>query len=597
MGESIRKKPDENLKPYNVKYIENPTQEKLRELALKHTPNIVVSAYGNLDRITRKKAREARYTYIVADSSEADKYSSKVIDEDKAQKIIDIQKRYIEDKGTLIQIDGYIGLDKKYAVPVQWLYTLKASNLAGMQQVLSFPREMMEDEHQLKEPHIPYMRVVMTPELFLDDMPGRMAVIVDLENWTTYVIGSDYFGESKKGMLRMLNEWVYQKGGLVLHAGGKIVKVKDEFVTMGIMGLSGTGKTTTTFSKQGEVTQPLQDDMLCFWPGGKFTITENGCFAKTFGLKKESEPIIYKGSTAKTAWIENGYINEDDTYDFSKTRLSREDVRRLKDILIGTGAPPENVEAYIGGKVNIDDVVNEYNIPDDGWDFLVWTQNGRSIIPMKDIEGAADPHNVPPVKFMGMLNRDEGSDAATPGIIKFASPEQSAGYFMLGETSKTSAAGKERGKTRSPFTQPFFPRAFGLQAIRFSELAAQVPDLVNWLMNTGYVGGDERDEQVGKALKVKIRHSSAMLEAMLRDEIKWKEDPDFGYFVVDINAPENAKLIGKVPVEILNPRVFYEKAGRLDEYKEWVSRMKKERKEFLEKYRVAPDVVKAVVRE
>ncbi len=597
MEKSLRKKPEKALKPYNVKYIENPTQEELRKLALKYTPAIFKSKYGNLDKITRKKAREARYTYIIASPSEANLYSGKTIEPEKAEKLIEIQKKYIEDKGTLIQIDGYLGIEKGYAVKVQWLYTLEASNIAGMQQVLSFPREMVENDDELKYPFIPSMRVVMTPGLLLEDMPGNMAVLVDLENWTTYVIGSDYFGESKKGMLRMLNEWVYQKGGLVLHAGAKIVKIGNKKVTLGVMGLSGTGKTTTTFSKQGELTQPLQDDMVCFWPGGKFTITENGCFAKTFGLKEETEPIIYRGTLLPTAWVENVYMNPDGTYDFSKQILSPEEVKRLRNVLIETGAPAENVDAYIEGKVKAEDVVDEYNIPKDGWDFVVWTQNGRSIIPLKEIEGAADPYDVPPVKFMGILNRDEGKDAATPGIVRFKSPEQAAGYFMLGETSKTSAAGKERGKTRSPFTQPFFPRSYGLQAERFSELASQVPDLVNWMMNTGYVGGDERDEKEGKALKVKIFHSSAMLEAMLKDEIKWKEDPDFGYLIVDVDAPENAELLKKVPAEILNPRIFYEKTGRLNEYKEWVKRMKKERKEFLEKYNVNPEIIKATVPE
>ena len=120
---------------------------------------------------------------------------------------------------------------------------------------------------------------------------------------------------------------------------------------------------------------------------------------------------------------------------------------------------------------------------------------------------------------------------------------------MLGETSKTSAAGKERGKTRSPFTQPFFPATFGLQAKRFAELAATMNGVDMWLMNTGYIGGDVRDEKAGKALKVKIRHSSAMLEALLGQAIVWKRDPDFGYDVVDVDAPENAALVELVPRE------------------------------------------------
>ncbi len=32
-------------------------------------------------------------------------------------------------------------------------------------------------------------------------MPGGQAIIVDLDNYVTYIMGADYFGESKKGCL------------------------------------------------------------------------------------------------------------------------------------------------------------------------------------------------------------------------------------------------------------------------------------------------------------------------------------------------------------------------------------------------------------
>jgi phosphoenolpyruvate carboxykinase (ATP) len=517
-----------------------------------------------------------------------------VIDPDKAKKLIEIQKRYIEKQGELVEINAYYGIGEA-GQPVQWLYDKRCANVAAMQQILAFPRSSAEPPEKLKQPFEPGFRLVMTSGVEAEGMPGNQAIIVDLENWTTYVIWPDYFGESKKGALRMLNEFIYRLGGLVLHAGAKKVKVGNQTITMGIMGLSGTGKTTTTFSKQGELAQPIQDDMIVLWPDGTCTITENGCFAKTYGLTRESEPVIYDGTIHPEAWVENVYPNPDGTFDFSKGRLTPKEVARLKDMLVETGAPPENVEAFISGKVKIDDVVDEYDIPQDGWDFTVWTQNGRSIIPMRAIKGAASFDDIPRVRSMGILNRDEGHDAATPGIVRFPTPELAAGYFMLGETSKTSAAGKERGKTRSPFTQPFFTSPFGLQAKRFSELAARLEGLEMWLMNTGYIGGDQKDEESSKALKVKIPHSSAMLEAMLKGEIKWKKDPDFGYQIVDVDAPENAGLMRKVPKEILNPRIFYETAGRTEEYENWVKKMKAERETFLNKFDVDQKIIDSVV--
>jgi phosphoenolpyruvate carboxykinase (ATP) len=581
------------LHPYDVEYLTNPSLDELRELTLEHTPAVLESTYGSLDKITRNKARKAQLTYVIAPQSEAGEYSGKVIDAAAAERLIDSVKDYVEQSGKLIELHNYIGRGER-AVAVQWLYGLEIANVAAMQSVMCFPREEVETPQQLAKPFAPTFRLVMVPGLEAAGMPQGQAMIVDLENFVTYVIGADYFGESKKGGLRMLNEYTYRRGGLTLHSGAKAVTIDGKRVTMAVLGLSGTGKTTTTFSKQGEVTRPIQDDMITLWPGGEISITENGCFAKTYGLTREMEPVIYDGSVDPDSWLENVYMNADGGFDFSKGRLSPEDVERYRDILLATGADEKNVDAYIAGEVSIDDVVDEYDIPADGWDFLVWTQNGRSIIPLKTIKDAADLDDIPPLEFIGILNRDEGPDAAFPGIVRFATPRQAAGYFMLGETTKTSAAGKERGRTRSPFTQPFFPRKNSLQPARFSELLETIPQLVTWAMNTGWVGGDALDVEAGKALKIKIRHSSAMLEALLTDAVVWKTDPDFGYLIADVDHPDNAALLKKVPAEILNPVLFFEKHGRLNEYRAWVENLRRDRRAYLQKYHVDPAIIEAV---
>ena len=566
--------------------LKNPSQEKLREIALKHSTPVFTTGYKNVDKITVFKARSAQYTYIIDSKENESKYSMKTIESKLANELIKFQQDYMDKQEELIQIDGYYGLGEK-KIGVRWIYSLHGANVAAMQQILSFPPD---------ENFTPELTVYFTPELRPENMPGKVAMVVDLENFKTYVIGSDYFGESKKGALRMLNDLVYlQKGGLVLHAGAKVVEIAGKKTTLAILGLSGTGKTTTTFVRHGDMSWPIQDDMISLWPDGTINITENGCFAKTFGLKEETEPVIYKGTVHPDAWLENVYMNKDGSLDFSKGILSPEDVEFYRDAFIETGAEPKNVDDYISGKIKAKDVVDEYGIPKDGWDFVVWTQNGRSVIPMSKIENVADFNSIPPLGSIGILNRDEGPDAATPGIVRFINGEQAAGYFMLGETSKTSAAGKERGKTRVPFTQPFFPRKYSLQADRFRELYKVFPNLNLWMMNTGYIGGDALAEKEGKALKVKIRHSKALVEAVLSGKVKWVKDPDFGYEVPDVDAPENEFLLKQVPKEIIHPKLFFEKEGRLSEYETWVKKIKKERKEFLENHKVSPDIIEAVV--
>ncbi len=589
MKKAKRMPPTEELHPFDVHYITNPSQEDLRKLAVEHTLACWETKYGGINKISRNKARFAKYTYLVAPDEEAHLYSGQTIPPEKAKEYIQRVWDFVHLKGKLIEVQAYYGLGE-HTFPIQWFYTMQGANVAGMQQTLSFSREEVETPEQLAEPYKPVIRLVYCPDLPATGMPGDMAMIVDLANYTTYVLGADYFGESKKGALRMLNEYVYQQGGLVLHAGAKAVTVGDKRLTMTILGLSGTGKTTTTFSKQGELTQPIQDDMVCVWPGGTVSITENGAFAKTYGLTHENEPIIWDGTLSPTAWVENSYLDAEGNYDFSKQPLSREDIKRLREELAMTGAPMANVDAYIRGEVALEDHVDENMITEDGWDFLVWTQNGRSIFPLSAIPGVPDLNTIPPMLSMGMLDRDEGPDAAFPGIIRFKDLEQAAAYFMLGETTKTSAAGKDRGRIRSPFTQPFFPRAMGLQAVRFAELAEDIPDLVTWMMNTGWVGGDAHDVEQGTALKVKIKHSSAMLEGMLREEIVWKEDPDFGYLIVDIDHPDNAPLLEKVPKEILNPITLFQEQGRMDVYRAWVTMMLTQRKEFLQGLHVADSI-------
>lgn len=579
------------LHPFDVTTHTNLDQDALRALSLEHTPAITQTAVGNLCKVARNKARKAAFTYIISEDP-ADGYSHKLISREEAQPLIDAQRAYIQGKGALLALEAYVGLGKR-AVPVRWQYTVEGANICAMQSILAFPREEVEGAEQLAAPFAPTFNIVYTPDFF-PDVPGGQRILVDLENYITYIMGPDYFGESKKAALRMLNHFVFKRGGLVLHAGAKGVTLPDgRHISMTIMGLSGTGKTTTTFSKQGEVTEPIQDDMVALWPAGEMSVTENGCFAKTWGLSEKTEPVIFRGTVSADAWTENVYTDAEGHFDFVKELLSPSEAKRLRQTLLETGADPANLDRYISGQVPADEVLDDNEVPKDGWDFVKWTANGRSIIPMSSVENAADLSRIDAVQSMGILNRDEGEDACIPGIVRFTNPLQAAGFFMLGETTKTSAAGKERGKTRSPFTQPFFPLAHGLQAVRFGELAETMQGVDLWLMNTGFVGGDAKSVKEGVGHKVKIRHSSAMLEAMLKEEIVWTTDPDFGYQVVDVEHPDNAALLDKVPVEILSPRTAYAASGRAEIYRDWVTRMKTDRQAFLAKYAVDEAIIQA----
>jgi phosphoenolpyruvate carboxykinase (ATP) len=570
---------------YDVPHLVNPSQSTLRELTLANTPAVLPTSFGSLNKVSRNKARMAKYTFIITDNNEG--WSHKTIAVTEARRLIDAQAAYIQEKNSLIEVQGWLGVGPR-AVPVQWLYTIEGANIAAMQQILSFPRQQVESNPT--QPFAPKFRVVYTPN-FRPEVEGGQRILVDLDNYVTYVMGPDYFGESKKGALRMLCDHVLKAGGLVMHAGAKEVHLDSGRMTVAILGLSGTGKTTTTFSKQGTHVKPVQDDMVAIWPGGELSVTENGCFAKTFGLTEASEPVVWRGSTSRVAWLENAYQDASKQVDFFKKTMSPEEVGQMRDVLLLTGASEANLNRYVNGEVTSDEIVDADGVPADGWDFVVWTENGRSIVPLSAIDDAANLHDLAPVRSIGVLNRDEGAGAITPGIVRFTSPDQAAGYFMLGETTKTSAAGKDRGRIRSPFTQPFFPREHGLQAKRFAELLASTEDIDCWLMNTGVVGGNSGQEN---ALKVKIRHSSAMLEAMFEGRIVWERDEDFAYDVVAVDDPANAALLELVPLAILRPDRHYAATGRDDTYREEVAERHTQRREFLKSFGVDPKIIDAV---
>jgi phosphoenolpyruvate carboxykinase (ATP) len=203
-----------------------------------------------------------------------------------------------------------------------------------------------------------------------------------------------------------------------------------------------------------------------------------------------------------------------------------------------------------------------------------WTKNSRVIIPMSAIKTAGDMKDLPLVAAIGVLNRNTN---IIPAVVRFRTPAQAAAYFMLGETMGTAASGADAGKAkRSPFTNPFFPLRDEMQGNRYMELAQTMPGVFNFMMNTGWVGGDEEAEKKGRALKVKIKHSSAILQALADGTIEWEVDPDFGY--------EIASAIPGVPEELLNPRRYYEATGRKAEYDATVSKLHSERRAYIEKF-------------
>ena len=492
----------------------DPTPDELRTFT-EQMPETRITEFGNVNVHTTVLSRSAGSTYVVDRPS-----SGKVMAREDYERVAAMQDAYLAEHD-VIQIDGWIGNDPELRTRARLVMEKRYANIAGMQRKLYFPRDDGEE---------PEVQVFYTPGLAAPGFPDDRVIAVDLDSYVTRVLHSDYFGESKKGGLRMWNDIVYGKGGLALHAGLKVIPTPDGEKVFMIIGLSGTGKTTTTFTTQNG-SRPVQDDFVGLLPGGRAFGTENGCFAKTFGLDPGFEPSIHGAVIKPSAYLENVSQDADGRVDF----------------------------------------FNEH-----------YTKNGRAVFEMQDLLSHEDARNVGPVDYLLILNRNEN---IIPAVARL-SQEQAAAYFMLGETTGTAAGGAaEEGKfLRVPGTNPFFPLPHGLQGNRLLDLLATHP-IETYLLNTGRVGGTDGDD---RSKKVKIPHTSACVKGIAEDSITFDEDPDFGYRVA-------SEVPGFDDPELLQPRRLYEREGRSDEYAGIVERLKADRVEHLQRFtELSEEIIKAV---
>ena len=295
----------------------------------------------------------------------------------------------------------------------------------------------------------------------------------------------------------MWNDIVYGKGGLALHAGLKVIPTADGDKVFMIIGLSGTGKTTTTFTTQNG-SRPIQDDFVGLMPGGHAFGTENGCFAKTFGLDPDFEPSIHGAVVKPTAYLENVYQDDDGTVDF----------------------------------------FNEH-----------YTKNGRAVFEMRRpalVRRRAQrrPRRLPADPEPEREHHPRGREARTRSRRPPTSCSARRRAPRPAAPRRRASSCACRARTRSSRSRTAC-RATGLL-----ELLATHP-IETYLLNTGRVGGQGRRRPLEEGADpghVRVR------EGHRRGTIVFDEDPDFGYQVAT-SVPEFDDC------EQLQPRRLYERAG------------------------------------
>jgi len=501
----------------------NPTQDELKGYVAE-MPNAQLTEFGNYNIKAVVTARSAGSTFIVTDDPA--RTTKQTMPRSEYEQVAAAQAEYVAGHDMVV-IEGYIGPENSaLRRPARVFIERSNSNIPAMQAQLYYPKDADWREEDA-------LTVIYTPNCPAPgDYPDGRLVTIDLDNWVTRVFNIDYFGESKMGGLRMWMEWAYQQGALAMHAGAKVIPVDGGEKVVLIVGLSGTGKTTTTFTRQND-SLPVQDDIVALVAGGDAYATENGCFAKTFGLDPAYEPTIYGALTTPAGWLENVAIS-----------------------------PEGKVDFY-----------------DDSY-----TANGRGTFGLAEIPHY-DPRKLGKADVLLILNRNE---SIIPAVAKMASKEQAIAYYMLGETKGTSAGGKaEAGKfLRVPGTNPFFMGHDYEQGNRLGEMIDSMDyDFEVFVLNTGRVGGGDDDDH---SKKVTIPHTSAIVKGIAEGTIEWETDPDFGYLVAS-SVPHFDDP------ELLAPRKLYERQGRLDEYNDLVTKLKTERQEYMKDHSgLAPGVVDAL---
>lgn len=495
--------------------LNNPSSREMRDLA-RHEER--TTEYGSASYVSEVRSRSAKLTYIVEDGVELG-VDQTGITLAKAGALANEVHRYLRER-ELIRLDRRMGLNNNFSLHCRLYISKEFARIPYQWDAMLFEPENRDGEPDLQT-------------IFVPEWPERI-IFCHAEAGVTYVLGADYFGECKKSFLRKAMYLQKKRGGIGLHAGSKVIRVRDAegrlreagFI---LFGLSGTGKTTLTMHNHGltgeEGVAIRQDDVVMLNPDGSCYGTERGFYIKTDGLD-ESQAVLYHAATLPSAIFENIKVLEDGTVLFNDTGL---------------------------------------------------TSNGRGVVQRAEVKGTDDRIDLDRADKVIFITR---RDDVVPAVAKL-NPEQAAAFFMLGESIETSAGDPTKAgqPKRQVGTNPFIVGPEAQEGNRFLEILRNNPTMECYLLNTGSVGKSEKTAGV----KITIDHSTTIMKEIARGSITWEEDPDWGYLL-----PADVPGIDYGP---LDPRQYYTDGV----YQARSAQLRGERRAWLAKYPgLAPEIREAI---
>ncbi|HOM70822.1 MAG TPA: phosphoenolpyruvate carboxykinase [Armatimonadota bacterium] len=377
-------------------------------------------------------------------------------------------------------------------------------------------------------------------------------ILVFPEIGVTYVLGSDYYGEAKKGFLRMGMWHAKQQGMLGLHAGTKIIRARNkggklQRLGMVIFGLTATGKTTHSchshdLNGDDEGVEIVQDDVVFWHKDGSAYGTERGFYIKTEGLDPEIQPLLYYAATRPDAILENVMVDYQGNVDFSDQTL---------------------------------------------------TGNGRGIIQRTDLgEYMSETINLPPIDELdGLIMAFIVRRNTVVPIASKLSPEQAAAAFMLGESVESSGSDPKRAgeSVREVGTNPFIIGDESQEGNIFYEFVKAHQDKIQcFMLNTGGIGEvitrdlDGTRHVKRRVTRVQIPEMSSIIRGIARGTIEWHEDMNWM-----VNVP---KVVEGCDIDRFSLDKFYD--SEQSDY--LINELRRERAEYMARFPgLDPAIIKA----
>ena len=378
---------------------------------------------------------------------------------------------YLNTRGHLYLVDAFAGWDPEHRLKVRVICTRPYHALFMHTMLIRATREELKN---FGAPDVVIFNAGRFPaNRHTTGMTSKTSVDVNLESHEMVILGTEYAGEMKKGVLTLMNYFMPKRGVLSMHCSATAEKNSNRSSVM--FGLSGTGKTTLSADPKRDL---IGDDEHCWTDQGIFNI-EGGCYAKAIDLTPELEPDIFQALRFGAVLENVAYDEVDHTVDFSDHSI---------------------------------------------------TENTRGAYPIEFIQNARIPCVAGHPTDLIFLTCD--AFGVLPPVSRLT-PDQAMYHFISGYTAKV--AGTEMGVTEpqatfSPcFGGPFLVWHPGKYAQLLAEKMRKHQANV-WLVNTGWSGGAH-----GTGARMKLAFTRAIIDAIHSGTLQdapVTEDPMFGFAVV-----------------------------------------------------------------